>query len=111
MTARLPARVEAMGLIRAVQAAGGFGTVLHRGEPDAGALMVVLTDGGRADRAFERVADLGSEGPDGRAWRCAREYDSQDPGAFAAWLDRRSRQDADLWIVELDIAQGERFIS
>ena len=95
-----------MGLIRAVQAAGGFATVIHRGEPDAGALMVVLVERDGPARAFERMLD--SEG--GRTWQCARAQDPRDPGAFAEYLERRSRQDADLWIVELDIAQGERFI-
>jgi hypothetical protein len=95
-----------MGLIRAVQAAGGFGTVIHRGEPDAGALMVVLVEGSANARAFERMPN--AEGD--RTWQCARHQDPHDPVGFGAYLDRRSRQDADLWIVELDIAQGERFI-
>jgi len=29
---------------------------------------------------------------------------------FSEYLARRRRQDDDLWIVELDIADGERFI-
>ena len=33
-----------------------------------------------------------------------------EPGDFAGWLERRRVQDRDLWIIELDIPQGERFI-
>jgi hypothetical protein len=106
MTARLPARIEAMGLIRAVQAAGGFGTVLHRGEVDAGALMIVLVEARLPARAFERMPGIDGE----RTWHCARTEDSDDPQAFAQYLDRRASQDDDLWIIELDIAEGERFI-
>jgi hypothetical protein len=29
---------------------------------------------------------------------------------FGQYLDRRKRQDSDLWIVELDIPDAERFI-
>ena len=106
MTARLPARLEAMGLIRAVQAAGGFGTVLHRGEVDAGALMIVLVEPGVPSRALERMPGIDGQ----RTWHCARSEEPDDRPAFAQYLDRRASQDEDLWIIELDIAQGERFI-
>jgi hypothetical protein len=39
-----------------------------------------------------------------RAWQQARADDPAKPGEFAAWLERRQKQDSDLWIVELDIA-------
>ena len=38
---RIPAHLEVSGLIRAVEAAGGFGMVLSKGEHTAGTLMVV----------------------------------------------------------------------
>jgi len=44
-----------------------------------------------------------------RVWALARAQ-GDDSGAFGDWLARRRAQDPDLWIVELDIAQGERFI-
>ena len=43
---RLPTHLEVGGLIRAVQAAGGFATVIARGERDAGTLMLVLSERG-----------------------------------------------------------------
>lgn len=41
---RLPAHLEVAGLIRAVQAAGGFATVLNKGEREAGTILIVLTE-------------------------------------------------------------------
>ena len=41
MQTRLPAHLEVAGLIRAVEAAGGFATVIAKGERDAGTLLVV----------------------------------------------------------------------
>ena len=111
MTERLPAKLEASALLRQVQAAGGFGCVLAKGEPDAGTLLVVLchnggTDGGEVPRAYERMPM-----PDGtRQWQLSRKADPDHPESFPDYLDRRSRQDPDLWIIELDIAGGERFI-
>jgi hypothetical protein len=106
MEERLPARLEAMAVIRAVQAAGGFAAVLHRGEPDAGSLLLIFTENSVGSRAYERVPSAIGR----REWQCAKRQDSEKPAEFTEYLDRRVRQDPDLWIVELDIAQAERFI-
>ena len=106
MAARLPARLEAMAVIRAVQTAGGFATVLQRGEPDAGSLILVLTENGRNSKAYERMPNATGD----REWLCAKQQDPENAEEFGDYLARRGRQDPDLWIVELDIAQAERFI-
>lgn len=113
MSDRLPTRLEVQGLLRQVQAAGGFATVLHRGDADAGALIVVTTGPGEPPRAWERMPSL--EG--GRVWVCAirgdspaRAPDAIDSQQVAQWLERRSQQDPDVWIIELDVPQAERFI-
>ena len=103
---RLPAHVEVSALLRQVQQAGGFATVLARGEADAGTVLVVLADRDAPPRAYERMPR--SDGT--RGWTLSRTADSDDPGGFSEWLDRRRAQDRDLWIIELDIPQGERFI-
>jgi hypothetical protein len=106
MEARLPAHIEVNGLIRAVDAAGGFATVIAKGEREAGTILVVCCAKGQPTRVFERMPR-----PDGsRVWTLSRVQDIENPHEFSEYLDRRSRQDADLWIVELDIADAERFI-
>ncbi|HTM95220.1 MAG TPA: DUF1491 family protein [Croceibacterium sp.] len=106
MQARLPAHIEVSGLIRAVDAAGGFATVIAKGEREAGTILVVCFEKGRPTRAFERMPR-----PDGsRAWTLSRTQDSENPQEFDDYLARRAKQDDDLWIVELDIADAERFI-
>ena len=104
--ARLPAHLEVAGLLRRVQQEGGFATVLAKGEADAGTIMVVLADRDAPQRAFERMPQMDGT----RAWTCSRTADPQDPSVFAEWLNRRRTQDQDLWIIELDVPQGERFI-
>lgn len=106
MEARLPAHLEVSGLIRRVEAEGGFGMVLSKGERDAGTIMVVLTHRGDQSRAYERMPQLDGT----RAWTLSKRQDADDPLAFSDFLDRRGRQDPDLWVVELDIAEGERFL-
>lgn len=104
--ARLPAHVEVSALLRQVQAAGGFGAVLAKGEREAGTLIVVVMAGGSGSRAYERMPRADGS----RGWTLAKSDSPDEPGAFAAWLDRRREQDPDVWIIELDIPQGERFI-
>ena len=103
---RLPARVEASALIRQVQVAGGFGTVLQKGEPDAGTLMVVMFENGTNSRAYERMPMADGT----RNWARAKEEDPENKQEFSDYINRRRTQDPDLWVVELDIAEGERFI-
>jgi hypothetical protein len=93
-------------MIRAVQAAGGFATVLNRGERGSGTILVVLAEKSANARLFERVPD--AQG--GRIWTATRIQDIEKPLEFSDYLDRRCMSDPDLWIIELDIADGERFI-
>lgn len=104
--ARLPTHIEVGALLRRVQQEGGFATVLAKGEADAGTILVVLVDRNSPARAYERMPQMDGS----RAWTLSREAAIDDPHAFSEWLDRRCAQDADLWIIELDIPQGERFI-
>ncbi len=106
MDARLPAHVEIAGLIRRVQAEGSFGAVLKKGERDAGTILIVLTENGTNSRIFERMPQLDGT----RKWTCSKSQDSENSREFDEYLSRRGSQDPDVWIVELDIADGERFI-
>lgn len=106
MDARLPAHLEVAGLIRTIGAEGGFGMVLSKGERDAGTILLVLVHNGADARLYERLPELDGSRP----WRCIRRQDPDAPDDFPAYLDRRKAQDPDVWIVELDVAQAERFI-
>lgn len=106
MEPRLPAHLEVAGLVRRVNAAGGFAAVLHKGERDAGTILLVLTENGANSRVYERMPLADGS----REWRCSMRQDPEKPQLLNEYLERRGHQDPDLWIVELDIAQGERFI-
>ncbi len=103
---RLPAHLEVSGLIRAVEAAGGFATVIAKGERDAGTLLVICLERGGPAQAFERMPQADGS----RAWIVAKLQDAEEPAAFWDFIERRRRQDGDLWVVELDIADAKRFI-
>lgn len=106
MEPRLPAHVEVASLIRRVQAEGGFATVLNKGERDAGTIMVVLTENGENTRVYERMPQLDGT----RMWHCSKSQSAENKAEVSDFISRRAVQDPDLWIIELDIVEGERFI-
>ena len=105
-TPRLPAGLEVSALVRRTQAAGGFAMVLHKGEADAGTILVVAVDRQGIGTLYERLPD--PAGP--RRWMAVRAQDPQAPTDFDDYLNRRKRQDPDVWIVELTVADVERSI-
>jgi hypothetical protein len=106
MTDRLPAHLEVGGLIRLAQNEGGFASVLHKGDREAGTILLIITERGANPRLFERMPS--AEGT--REWSQRTIQDIESKQLFDEYLARRERQDPDLWIVELDIANGERLI-
>lgn len=104
--ARLPPGLEVSALIRLVQNEGGFATVIAKGNPEAGTIMALTTCNNINFRAWERMPQVDGH----RHWTCVRESESGNDPYWTAWLTRRAEQDSDLWIIELDIADGERFI-
>lgn len=103
---RLPAQLEVSGIIRAVQAEGGFATVLQKGEQDAGTLLIITTQGGRGSELWERMPQLDGS----RRFIRTKSQDKENKEEFENYLRRRQQQDPDLWLIELDIAGAERFI-
>jgi len=106
MDDRLPAHLEVTGLIRAAEAAGGFGTVLSKGEKHAGTLLVVCCHKGTQARAYERMPRADGT----RGWALSKSQDPENPFEFSEYCDRRAGQDRDLWIVELDHEDAERLL-
>ncbi|QMW22808.1 DUF1491 family protein [Sandaracinobacteroides saxicola] len=97
----LPSGLWVSGLMRRVQAAGGFATLIARGEAERGNILLLHRDAGGV-RAWERVPDVGS----GHRWRVAAEDDE----SVTRFVARQQRFDPDLWVVELDVPHLQRFI-
>ena len=106
MESRLPAHVEVAGLLRSVQSAGDFGMVLHKGDREGGTILLVILDKQGLGTLYERLPQR-----DGcRKWALAKSQVIDRKSEFEDYLDRRKSQDPDVWIVELTVAQPERFI-
>jgi len=80
---------------------------MKRGDPDRGSLIIFVASRGRHIACLERVLAL-----DGSyAWQTVGPGDSASSAEIADFLARRARFDEDLWAIELDIADAERFIA
>jgi len=91
--ARLKTGLWARALMRLVQSQGHGAMMLKRGDEDAGALLIVLTD--KENRlAVLRVAGLG------QGWE---RHCMSDPLALDAYLERQKRYDPDLWVLEFTL--------
>ncbi len=104
---RLAAHLEVAGILRRAEASGGFGTVLRKGDADRGSLMLVVNSRGRHAAVLERIL-----GPDGDyAWQAVGPPESSSSIDVSEFLAKRARFDEDSWVIELDIAEPERFIA
>lgn len=103
---RIKTNIWLGALRRRVEAAGGFATIIAKGEPDAGAVVLLLRGESGRTTALSRV-NMG----DGKvSWQPL--YEDREDGDVAARevLEKRRKFDPDLWIVELDVADPGRFI-
>jgi hypothetical protein len=95
MTPRLKSGLWVQATLRT----GLNGTVVHKGDPDAGGILVVLR-GRQGLAVFSRVT-----GPDGEpAWlRAVGTAPLTEPDADA-YIARQTARDPDLWVIEMEVA-------
>ena len=104
---RLPPRLEVPAIVRRAETEGGFATVLRKGDPEGGALLLLISSRGRYCACLERILTISG----GYEWHELGPGESADSAEVAAFLAKRGQFDPDLWLVELDIADPERFIA
>ena len=104
---RLPAHLEVSALIRAAEAAGGFGTVISKGERDAGVILILTMQRGGNARLWERMPRLDGR----RIFEVAREQNAENKDEFQEYLARRIAGDRDIWLIELDVPDAERLVA
>ena len=105
MSARLTSALLVSALVRRVGAEGGNAVIVAKGDATAGSILLICLEKGVRTAFRERL--LGSGG--GYEWAAVGPEVDADAQAVAAWLERRRARDPDLWIVELDIPNAQRF--
>jgi hypothetical protein len=93
-------------LIRRAEAAGAFAVVARKGDPRAGAVLVKVL--GRRDASVKLYASaLGGDGE--TVWM--QPSAAQSEIDVDAYVERSRRIDPDLWVVEIDDAEGRHFLT
>lgn len=93
-------------LIRRAELGGAFAMVVRKGDPRAGAVLVKLVN------RREGVTRLYSEATRGDGERVWMEPVASDSEAdLDAYIERTRRIDPDVWVVEIEDAQGRHFLT
>lgn len=103
---RLKSRFLVDLLIRRAETAGGFATVLAKGDESSGIILVQCADRGTPGPLLERrFAANGAY-----VWEAVGPT-GEDGESYENYRERRRKADPDLWIVELDIADAPRLVA
>jgi len=94
-------------LIAQVQGEGGFGAVLRRGDRERGDVLLVLIERGEPQVVLGRQMDANGI----YSWSRLTAPDSAGSVSIAQLVAARERFDPDIWVLELDVADSQRFIA
>jgi len=100
--ARLKTQVRATAFLRRAQVAGAFAAVLRRGDPDAGALWVIVRKGAELFRYTEAMGMSG-----GREWYQDGPFEEAE---LQLKTNKAVDRDPDLWIIEIEDSDGRAFL-
>jgi len=99
---RLASGIQISAIKRLAEAQGDIATVLKKGDPTSGAILLIGLVRGADPVIFERYPSL-----DGTtAWQTVASNES-DTSTDAYWKKRCAR-DTDLWVLELDVVSRAR---
>lgn len=102
----LPTDVWAGALIRRAELAGAFAMVIRKGDARAGTVLVKVID--RRDRSARIYAEA-FKGDGERIWM--EPVKSDDEAGLDAYVERQVARDPDLWLIEIDDAEGRHFLT
>lgn len=104
---RLRSRFLVDLLLRRTEAAGGFATVVVKGDDTSGIILVQCSERGEPGPLLERRFSI-----DGHyIWEDVGPADPKDSDSRATYQDRRRKADPDMWLIELDIADAPQLVA
>jgi hypothetical protein len=105
MSGRLASSLLVSALMRRTEVEGGNAVLLSRGDETAGGLLLLALEKGRITGLCEPILDsksryvLQSVGP----------QDIENIEEVNQYIEKRRRFDPDLWVIELDVPNAQRF--
>lgn len=106
MSTRLNAKLWVSSLLRRVDQVGDFAAIVKKGDETAGQVILVARRRNGHMQVFTRAMNsLGDY-----SWTVAMAKDQEELGKINEYLERQAGYDPDLWIIELDTDNPERFV-
>lgn len=106
-TPRVTSALLVNALMRMVTGDGGFGAVLAKGDETSGGILLEMREKGRFAGHYERFSGLDVR----TTWQAAGPPGAENIEENQSYIDRRRSRDPDLWLVELDVPDVQRFIA
>lgn len=104
----LKTEIWAQALIRTAQTGGAFATVTRRGDRDGGAVLIKVATLDRRARVYSPARNPEGE----RVWIDLSSGALGDgEGDVDAYICRRSDDDPDLWVIEIEDRNGRHFLN
>lgn len=102
---RLATHALVAAIRRMAEAEGGFATILAKGDPVSGSLLLIRREKGANPALFERLPTLSGVSN----WELVPYQTIESEHFISDYCERRRAHDPDLWIVELDVPFAQRF--
>lgn len=102
MESRLKTRLLVQAIIRQCESRAVPAMVVRKGDPDAGSLLVKVNSFGNGCQVLTPVTDATGR----RGWMLGTGSGAVDEAAADSYIERQSRYDEDLWVVEIESRDG-----
>ncbi|HSC18777.1 MAG TPA: DUF1491 family protein [Rhizomicrobium sp.] len=105
MLPRIKSLIQVQAVIRRAELSGAHAFLVRRGSDEAGALFLKLS---RLDGTFT-VLNQARRGNGELVWTKPL-GEAVDEATVTAWLEKQTRFDPDLWILEIEDREGRPFV-
>ena len=105
MLPRIKSLIQVQAVIRRAELSGAHAFLVRRGSDEAGALFLKLS---RLDGTFT-VLNQARRGDGELVWTKPL-GEAVDEAAVNTWLEKQTRFDPDLWILEIEDREGRAFV-
>ena len=103
---RLASSVQVSAFVRLANAGGDSAMVIRKGDPVAGAILLIGLVRGVNPQIFERFPSLDG----GSSWELVNKQPIENDEEVRNIWQKRALRDPDLWVIELDVASQERLV-
>ena len=106
MSGKLAPKLWVSSLVRRADQAGEFAAVLKKGDETAGQVLLLARRRSGMMQVFTRTLNESGD----YSWTVAVEVDEENITKVNEYVERQMRFDPDLWVVELNTENPERFV-